>query len=232
MKKVLAREREEELSSCRAKRVFSATTTASIFQPPSMVPCFLPSMVPSSDAFPFQCATHPHHMSQPSVFPFQCATPPHHITSPQFPMPPGEEHSIPTPYVVVPLPWLLPFLTHASTSGANTSRPCEKCSCSCSRHSEDNQSMQNIRAEANSQSSSRRTPAGITVPGLFSPVRRQEDLEPSRAFQAHDTAVSAHGSVGDGLFQIYQEKPDDFIASTEARKRRKELMRLKNINFK
>ena len=67
-------------------------------------------------------------------------------------------------------------------------------------------------------------PAGIVVPGLFSPVRRVENLDPPRAFQVGDHVVSAHET---GLFR---GKSEDIIVATEARRRRKELMRLKKVN--
>ncbi|KAG6433934.1 hypothetical protein SASPL_105553 [Salvia splendens] len=175
--------------------------------PPSLVPCFWPPMASTSDAFPFQGTSRPH----PLQFPMD--TPPclHQ----------GQELSTVTPMFIVPVPWVLPLL------GTNT-RCCGKCSCSDARMSEDNNNNKSCSNQnAMSADGDRRThepPAGIVVPGLFSPVRCVENLDPPRAFQVGDHVVSAHET---GLFR---GKSEDIIVATEARRRRKELMRLKKVN--
>ncbi|XP_047976692.1 uncharacterized protein LOC125218929 isoform X2 [Salvia hispanica] len=217
-------EEEKESNSSEAEKPCSATATTPMFlqqnQPtPSLVPCFWPPMASTSDAFPFQGTSHPH----PLQFPMD--TPPclHQ----------GQELSTVTPLFIVPVPWVLPLL------GTNT-HCCGKCSCSDARMSEDNNnkscSNQNAMSaeaynnpimQAMSADGDRRAhepPAGIVVPGLFSPVRRVENLDPPRAFQVGDHVVSPHET---GLFR---GKSEDIIVATEARRRRKELMRLKKVN--
>lgn len=266
-KKLAAGETEEEPNSSDAEKFSCTTASAPIFlhnQPP-IVPCFWPHILPSSDVFPFQCASHTHNMSLS-----------------QFPMPPGDipcvrqgqgqEHSMGNarpgaPLFVVPIPWLLPLLAHSST---NTTHYCGKCSCSEARLSEDSSplpSNQNMRAEgynhmqtmcadsdgrdgttlppdSSVQCSIRQPPGAIVVPGLFTPVRPREALEPPWSCQVDDTTtdlrlVSALESMRHGLLRTNQEtsicsstKAEDVYVATEARRRRKELMKLKNIHCK
>lgn len=252
VKKVVAGvgETEEERNSPEAERSGSATASTRVFlhNQPSMVPCFWPSIIPSSDVFPFQCASHPHNTS-----------------SSQFLMKPGDiqEYSIGNPPLfVVPVPWLLPLLTHSSSGGTH-GHHCGKCSCSSEANPSDDNSrhIQNTRAEAYNhmetmgadsdgrggtsgvQSSVRQPPSTIVVPGLFSPVRPRETVERPRSWQVDDSAdlrlVSALESMRHGLLRTNQEpivcspkKAEDMFVATEARKRRKELMKLKNIHCK
>ncbi|KAI3471839.1 hypothetical protein Pfo_028492 [Paulownia fortunei] len=134
----------------------SATTRTPIFlhNQPSIVPCFWPSIFPSSDVFQFQCASQSNDMS-----------------SSQYPMPhrdipcphQGQENSMGiarpgTPLFVFPVPWFLPFLTHSCTlhshSGTNDRKNTHQCStCSCSEtllHEDKNRlsSNQNMRVES------------------------------------------------------------------------------------
>lgn len=234
-KKVAAGETEEERNSSEAEKFCSATASAQVFlhNQPSIVPCFWPPIIPSSDVFPFQCASHPH----------------------QFLMPPGDipclhqgqEHSMGNPrpgapLLVVPVPWLLPLHTHH----------CGKCSCS--DNSNHMPSSQNMSAEAYNHmhtmcadSDGRAGASGaqcsvrqpIVVPGLFTPVRPRETVEPPRSCQVDDIAdlrlVSALESMRHGLLRTNQEpikKAEDVFVATEARRRRKELMKLKNIHCK
>ncbi|KAH6825375.1 hypothetical protein C2S53_018727 [Perilla frutescens var. hirtella] len=233
-KKVAAGETEEEPNSPEAEKFSSANASAPIFlhNQPSMVPCFWPPIIPSSE----------HSMGNAG---------------------PG------APLFVVPIPWLLPLLTHSGTN----SHYCGKCLCSEARPSEDSNhlpSNQNMRAEAEGynhmqnvcaddhidrrggmtlpldrgvQCSVRQPPGAIVVPGLFTPVRPRESLEPPRSCQEDDTTdirlVSAIENMRHGLLRTNQEtiicspkKAEDVYVATEARRRRKELMKLKNIHCK
>ncbi|KAL1545724.1 hypothetical protein AAHA92_22415 [Salvia divinorum] len=228
-RKVAAGVTEEEPNSSEAEKTCSATAMTPMFlqnhPPPSLVPYFWPPITPSSDAFPFQCTSHPH----PLQFPMN--TPPclHQ----------GQELSTVTPLFIVPVPWVLPLLAHSSTDGTNT-HYCGKCLCSDAKMSEDNNKkscsnqnttsaeaynpiMQTVSVDGDRRA--HEPPAAIVVPGLFSPVRRVENLDPHRACQVGDV-VSANETVEGGLFR---GKAKDVIVATEARRRRKELMRLKKV---
>lgn len=253
MKKVAAGvgETEEERNSPEAERFDSAIASTPVFvhNQPSIVPCFWPSILPPSDVFPFQCASHPHNTS-----------------SSQFLMPPGDIPSLHQgqdysmgnqPLFVVPVPWLLPLLTHSSSGGTHAHH-CGKCSCSSKANpSDDNMPssqaynhMETTGADSDGrggtsgdQCSVRHTPSTMVVPGLFSPVRRRETVEHPRSWQVDDSAdlrlVSALESMRNGLLRTNQEpiicspkKAEDVFVATEARKRRKQLMKLKNIHCK
>lgn len=271
IKKAEAGEMEEEPKISEAEKSCSATKSTPIFShnKPSIVPCFWPPIIPSSDVFQFLCAAHSHNMS--SQFP-----------TPQGDIPcshQGQENSMGnarpgTPLFVLPVPWLLPFLTQHSTLHSNTgtndrtnARQCSKCSCSETRPHEDNNQLssnQNTKAEATNsmktmsmdsvhragltlppesggQYTARHFTSDVIVPGLFSPVRPLETRGPPRSFQVDDTAgvnvVSTTKSMRHGLSQRNQEpiivprkKPEDVFAASVARRRRKELMKLKNAD--
>ncbi|KAL3628330.1 hypothetical protein CASFOL_027376 [Castilleja foliolosa] len=149
------------------------------------------------------------------AFKFQCAGPHSHEMGPShFPM------------IVYPMPWLLPFFAHGHTphsqSGMSTLSSFED-----SGHlSKANTSSSNksIATGLTSQSESHvientaRYPDGtVYVPGLFSPVKPQErPVGPAR----NDV----------GRQQLYKEMEYIYDAAAEARKRRKELMKMKNVS--
>lgn len=159
----------------------------------------------------------------------------------------GQEHSIrpgaPPPLFLYPVPWLLPFLSPGTNDRTNT---CSRCSCPDSRpHEDTNQlsSPQNIHAGG--QQDAAYPPGHIIVPGLFSPVKPMENISPMRPLEnigppwggpVDDTCevnvLSTPEDRRHGLLQRNQEpmKPEDAFATTMARRRRKELMKLKNVH--
>lgn len=183
-----------------------------------MIPCFWPPIHPSSFQYS-SCHSHNTSLSQFSM--------PHGdlpCSSHQ-----GQEHSMgPTaPLFVYPVPWLLPLLPHGTNDRSNT---CSRCSCPDSRPHEDTNrlpSPQNI-----DQQDAHYPPGHIIVPGLFSPVRPLETSGPPWGCQVDDTCdVNVVSTPEDRTSRRNQEpmKPEEVFATTMARKRRKELMKLKNV---
>ncbi|XP_057777854.1 uncharacterized protein LOC130996574 isoform X3 [Salvia miltiorrhiza] len=202
--KVVAGDTKEEPDSSEAEKTCSAATATTPIFHQNQPPSLAPCFWPFA-------------VPSSDVFPFQCVSHPHLL---QLPRPPGDTpclHSTVTPLFIVPVPWLLPLVAQSSTGG--------------NMGAEAYNPMQNVSADSDPRA--HQPPAAIVVPGLFSPVRRLENLDPPRTCQTGDIAdlktVSGHETVGDGLFR---GKPEDMVVATEARRRRKELMRLKNINCK
>ncbi|KAL8516892.1 hypothetical protein ACS0TY_015226 [Phlomoides rotata] len=181
---------------------------------PSMIPCFWPSILPSS--FQYTSLSHNTSLSQ---FTMQHGD--------------GQEHSMGSaaPLLVYPVPWLLPLLPHGTNDRPNTS---SRCSCSDSRPHED---TNNQMASPHNipQQDTGHPPGHLVVPGLFSPVRPLETSRPPWGCQVDDTCdvnvVSTPEERAHGSSQRNQEpmKPEDVFATAMARRRRKELMKLKNV---
>ncbi|KAK6147179.1 hypothetical protein DH2020_018091 [Rehmannia glutinosa] len=208
IKEAEERDAQEEPNTSQAEK-----STSTPIYPPSIFPCFWPSILPSSDVFKFQCASHSNN----------------NISSSQG-----------TPLFLYPVPWLFPFFGHSNTlhsyygtkEGENAHQ-CNTCSCSETPVHEDNSQLstnRNMGAEASNSKKSMdvggvrgpgltfpsdsgdentaRHPNGtIFVPGLFSRVR--ESPGPSRNCDVDDTCdvnvVSPHERMRHGLSQKNQE---------------------------
>ncbi|KAL0410077.1 UNVERIFIED_CONTAM: hypothetical protein Slati_3597400 [Sesamum latifolium] len=235
---------EEPKASLPEKSCPAATSTPTFFhnQPP-VVPFFWPSILPSSDLVQFHCASGSNIMSSQ-----QFAIPHRDIPCPHQ----GQENSTGlnsrqgTPFIVLPVPWLLPCLNHSSMLHPNccindkqNTQPRSSSSCSETRlHEDKNQSSSSYKPRAEARNSTKAGSAhgagfnmptdgggqctachprgAVSVPELFSSVRPQE---------SHGTRQKNREPII-GL----HKKPENMFAATEARRRRKELMRLRNIN--
>ncbi|KAK4419350.1 hypothetical protein Salat_2347900 [Sesamum alatum] len=263
IKQAEAGEKQEEPKTTSLPEKSCPATGAQTFfhNQPSMVPFFWPSILPSSDLVQFHCASGSNIISSQ-----QYAIPHRDIHQ-------GQDNSTGvntgqgTPVIVLPVPWLLPCLTHSSMLHSNScindkqnTQPHSSSSGSETRlHEDKNQSSlsYNTRAEArNSTKAGSAHGAGfnmptdsgghyttshprgvVSVPELFSSVRPQEGHRPTKTSRVENTfgvdVVSATHSMlqknQDTIIGL-QKKPEDIFAATEARRRRKELMRLRNIN--
>ncbi|XP_011094388.1 uncharacterized protein LOC105174095 isoform X2 [Sesamum indicum] len=258
-------EKQEEPKISLPEKSCPATTSTSTFfhNQPSVVPFFWPSILPSSDLVQFHCASGSNIMSsQQFAIPHRDMPCPHQ----------GQENSTglnsgqgTTPFIVLPVPWLLPCLTHSSMLHSNScindkqnTQPRSSSACSETRlHEDKNQSSSSYNARAEAHNSTKAGSAhgagfnmprdggvqctachprgAVSVPELFSSVRAQEGHRPSRTSWVENTA-GVDVSATHGTRQKNQEptiglhkKPENMFVATEAR-RRKELMRLRNIN--
>ncbi|KAL0338606.1 UNVERIFIED_CONTAM: hypothetical protein Sangu_1382700 [Sesamum angustifolium] len=255
---------EEPKTSLSEKSCPATTSTPTIFHnQPSVVPFYWPSILPSSDLVHFHCASGSNIMSSQ-----QFAVPHRDMPCPHQ----GQENSMGlnsrqgTPFIVLPVPWLLPCLTHSSMLLSNScindkqnTQPRSSSSCSETRlHEDKNQLSSNYNARAEARNSTKAGsahgagfnmptdgggqyiachPRGVvSVPELFSSVRPQEGHRPTRTSGAEsasgDDVSATHGTRQKNQEPIIglHKKPEDMFAATEARRRRKELMRLRNIN--
>ncbi|KAL0374915.1 UNVERIFIED_CONTAM: hypothetical protein Sradi_3407200 [Sesamum radiatum] len=258
-------EKQEEPKTSLPEKSCPATTSNPTFfhSQPSVVPFFWPSILPTSDLVQFHCASGSNIMgSQQFTIPHRDIPCPHQ----------GQENATGlnsrqgTPFIVLPVPWLLPCLNHSSmlhpSSCLNDKQNTQpRSSSSCSEawlHEDKNQSssIHNARAEARNstkagsargagfnmptdgggQCTARHPRGAVSVPELFSSVRPQEGHKPTRTSRVENTS-RVDVSATSGTRQKNQEpiiglhkKPENMFAATEARRRRKELMRLRNIN--
>ncbi|PIN14700.1 hypothetical protein CDL12_12672 [Handroanthus impetiginosus] len=210
-KKPKRAETQEEPTTSQSEKSCPATTSnpTILHDQASIVPCFWPSILPLLDVFQSHCPSHPNFMSLS-----------------QLSVPHRQENSLGiagpgTPLFVFPVPWLLSFLAHSSMHHKNSAlnngqdaHQCSACSCSGSLLCEDNNQLssnQNVRVEASNS---------------------MEDMSCSDV-----SAISASKGTRNGLLQRNREriihshkKSEDVFAATEARRRRKELMKLKNVH--
>ncbi|KAG8374138.1 hypothetical protein BUALT_Bualt11G0099700 [Buddleja alternifolia] len=195
-----SRKLQEEAISTQTEISSSCTTSAPMFlyNQPSLVPFFWPNV------FQFQCASHSDIM---------CSF--------QIPM----QHSD-VPSLVLPVPWLFPFLTHGnpfnSQSGTNE------------RHDKPSPTHHSTSSSSDTFLMEDNQCKGL---GRDGPT---EDLEPTRNPLAGNTynhnAVSAPEHILQGLVKKNKElnmhKISEYaLAATKARRRRKELLKLKNIRY-
>ncbi|KAL7137409.1 hypothetical protein ABFS83_10G090200 [Erythranthe nasuta] len=164
----------------------SSATSIYLHNRPSVVPCFWPSLFPSSD-----------------ILQSQCGPPLSYDTSSSQ----GQEKSMGAPLLLFPVPFLLPFQT--PNEGKNTENQSSICSCSVARLNEDNNNNNNnnnnnsqVDDTSNANANDVSAPESATRAGSA-----EENREP---------VVSP------------REDSDDAIAATIARRRRKELMKMRN----
>ncbi|XP_051149173.1 uncharacterized protein LOC127263917 isoform X1 [Andrographis paniculata] len=225
LKKPEPKEAQEEPKSTCGERVSSATMSAP-FLPynhhPVFVPFLLPSVVPSSNVFPFPYSDAPSIQDGQRIFSATTGS-----GSPMF---------------VLPVPCLLPCLGHGSTlhSCSDTNRtPPSK-----------NQSTHQCSVALSYQSSSSRNTAADTSnstkavsAGSGDQYGKAHHHRSRRLGTALDLNLRpGRNSAGDGTNDpsskmdrergvCHHKKVEDVVAATNARKRRKELMTLKNVRL-
>ncbi|KAL0336996.1 UNVERIFIED_CONTAM: hypothetical protein Scaly_1974700 [Sesamum calycinum] len=229
IKKAERREMPEATNSSAGEIPGSATTGAPIllYYQPSLSPFFWPSIFPSSNACHLQCASHSDISSSM-----------HHIDMPSLHQ--GQElyTRLGNPLFVLPVPWLLPFLSNSNTIHShsdtnkrqNETSSTRQCSFSSSSDSlfvkDEHQLISNLNMLMEASSSARAMPVqNVCAAGFTSLADETCSL----------TAVSAPGHASRGLGKKNQEPiicrnedSENMFAATTARRRRKELMKLKN----
>ncbi|KAL0316119.1 UNVERIFIED_CONTAM: hypothetical protein Sradi_5490100 [Sesamum radiatum] len=229
IKKAERREMPEAPNSSAGEIPGSATTGAPIllYYQPSLSPFFWPSIFPSSNGCHLQCASHSDISSSM-----------HHIDMPSLHQ--GQElyTRLGNPLFVLPVPWLLPFLSNSNTIHShsdtnkrqNETSSTRQCSFSSSSDSlfvkDEHQLISNLNMLMEASSSARAMPVqNVCAAGFTSLADETCSL----------TAVSAPGHTSRGLGKKNQEPiicrnedSENMFAATTARRRRKELMKLKN----
>ncbi|KAL3825789.1 hypothetical protein ACJIZ3_021818 [Penstemon smallii] len=215
IKKAKSGEMQEEPSSSKANISHSATTNTPFF--PSLVPYFWPSVPPSSNVFQFQCPDH-NDITTSSQF-----------LAPNRDTPYCSHLNSTPPFYVLPVPWLFPYhpnntMVHSNYVGTNDDQN--------EILSSDNNPMSfdlNLRAEDSSSPRTMPQEAWFTFP--------TEGQHTSSVLVPDVDAVSSHEHIKHGLAQTNHEpnicplkKPEESFAASEARRRRKELMKLKNTH--
>ncbi|KAI3447481.1 hypothetical protein Pfo_004146 [Paulownia fortunei] len=271
VKKAESGEMQEEPKLSQAEIASSASTCSPFFlyNQPSLVPSFWPSIVPSSHVFQLQYASPSDVMSSSQFLMRQRDIPSLHL---------GQETTLGitgpgNPLFVLPVPCLLPFLSHSATlhsySGTNKRQKeissAHQCGMSLSSDTlfvKDNHQLSsnpNMRMEASNSTRSMSVGsvdgAGFTfpadsgdhykghnpkvtllVPETLRSVRSVESIRPTRNSQEDDiydlNVVSAPEYISQGLLKKNQEPIIcGHKKSTKARRRRKELMKLKNNHW-
>ncbi|KAL6559222.1 hypothetical protein OROHE_006591 [Orobanche hederae] len=207
---------EDQEASCAGKS--GSTTSSSCYNLPSLVPCFWPPIFPLTDTLKFQCGPRSHNTN-----------------------------SSLSPMLLYPVPWLLPFFGHGSTPYCHLGakgHQCSKCSCSETLLHEYNRHLANNRntlgreasktgcgvrgpesgfpLESGDNDTAQHPDGAIYVPGLFARVKPQETCGPVR----NDVGVGLSGRNQQSMIKRINKTEDVFA---EARRRRKELMKFKNV---
>lgn len=209
----------------------SAAMNPAVFlhnQPP-MVPCFWPSILPSTEGFQFQYAAGSNPMCS-SHFPMVCSLQ-------------GQENPAdmdrrgapgPAPLYVVAVPCLLPFLGQSIAPNFNTGA--DEALNAHPLHADNNQLPSSSNRDMNAEASNRGRACHDGAPAKFTSGRPLESLRTSRNTNPN-VSSAPKGTFRHNLLLKNQEpvantpkKAEDAYAATVARRRRKELMRLKNIH--
>ncbi|KAK6147166.1 hypothetical protein DH2020_018078 [Rehmannia glutinosa] len=207
IKEAEERDAQEEPNTSQAEK-----STSTPIYPPSIFPCFWPSILPSSDVF--NNTLHSYYGTKEGENAHQCNT----CSCSETPV--HEDNS---------------QLSTNRNMGAEAS------------NSKKSMDVGGVRgpgltfpSDSGDENTARHPNGTIFVPGLFSRVR--ESPGPSRNCDVDDTCdvnvVSPHERMRHGLSQKNQEaivsrhykKSEDIFVASEARRRRKELMKLKNID--
>ncbi|KAL8039684.1 hypothetical protein ABFX02_10G052200 [Erythranthe guttata] len=114
----------------------------------------------------------------------------------------GQENPMGAPVLLFPVPFLLPFQT--PNEGKNTENQSNICSCSVARPNEENNSNNNNNSQVDDTSNANDVPAPESATHVGSAEENREPVVSPR------------------------EDSDDALAATIARRRRKELMKMKN----
>ncbi|KAL0344775.1 UNVERIFIED_CONTAM: hypothetical protein Sradi_4308800 [Sesamum radiatum] len=230
IKKAERREMQEAPNSSAGEKPSSATTGAPILlcYQPSLSPFFWPSIFPSSNGCHLQCASHSDVISSSM----------HGIDMPSLHQ--GQEvyTRLGNPLFVLPVPWLLPFLSNSYTIHShsdtnkrqNETSSTRQCSFSSSSDSlfvkDEHQLLSNLNMMMEASSSARAMPVQNVCAAGFTPLADGT---------CSLTAVSAPGHTSHGLVKKNQEPiiccnedSENVFAATTARRRRKELMKLKH----
>ncbi|PIN16827.1 hypothetical protein CDL12_10529 [Handroanthus impetiginosus] len=207
-----------------------------LYNKPSLLPFVWPSILPSSNVLELQYMFSSDVMSS-SQFPLQ------HRDIPSLHQ--GQEISLGmtgpgNPLFVLPVPWVLPFLHHSSTlpSHSDTKKkgnevaPSHKCGCV-------HGAGLSLLPESGDHYSRCHPKATPVAPETLSYIRPVGRPEPTRDYDFCDlNAVSASEHIFKSPHKNNQEpticchkESENVFASSKARMRRKELMKLKNINF-
>ncbi|XP_051130415.1 uncharacterized protein LOC127250956 [Andrographis paniculata] len=206
----------EEQTAASSENPCPASTSTQTFlcnQQP-VVPCFWPPVLPSSESVRFQCAPVSNAMN-PSHFPVPCT---HQ----------GQGNSLETgrqgtPFFVVAVPWLLPFLTHGGTADFQ----------SCSNdvpQNESNQLSSSLDMNLNMEVLNSAVPTACN--GCQRLENRRVDDSCGGCVSCTSESIQ-HGLFGKNLDPNSFSSPksaEDVSAATLARRRRKELMRLKSVH--
>ncbi|KAL0426526.1 UNVERIFIED_CONTAM: hypothetical protein Slati_2827400 [Sesamum latifolium] len=226
-----AERREMQAPNSSAGEIPSSATTGApilLYCQPSLSPFFWPSIFPSSNGCHLQCASHSDVISSSM----------HRIDMPSLHQ--GQEvcTRLGNPLFVLPVPWLLPFLSNCNTIHShsdtnkrqNETSSAHQCSFSSSSDSlfveDEHQLISNLNMMMEASSSARVMPVlNVCAAGFTSLADETCSL----------TAVSAPGHTSHGPVKKNQEPiiccnedSENVFAATTARKRRKELMKLKN----
>ncbi|KAL6574963.1 hypothetical protein OROMI_012248 [Orobanche minor] len=211
-KKAEIRDHMQEDPEVSCARKSGSAIFSSCYNPPSLVPCFWPPIFPLTDTLEFQCGPRSHNTN-----------------------------SSLSPMLLYPVPWLLPFFGHGSTPYCHLGakgHQCSKCSCSETLLHEYNRHLANNRntlgsvrgpelgfpLESGDNDTAQHPDGAVYVPGLFARVKPQETCGPAR----DDVGFGLSGRNQQSMIKRIN-KTEDVFAATEARRRRKEMMKFKNV---
>ncbi|KAK4432546.1 hypothetical protein Salat_1016800 [Sesamum alatum] len=232
IKKAERKEMQEAPNSSAGEIPSSAAMGAPIllYYQPSLAPFLWPSIFPSSNGCHLQCTSHSDVISSSM----------HRIDMPSLRQ--GQEPwgytGLGNPLFVLPGPWLLPFLSNSNTthSHSNTIKRQNETSSTCQGSfssssdslfiKDEHQLISNLNMRMEASSSARAMPVeNVCAAGFTSLADETCTL----------TAVSAPGHTSRDLVKTNQElimprneDSEDVFAATTARRRRKELMKLRN----
>ncbi|XP_011077881.1 uncharacterized protein LOC105161771 isoform X1 [Sesamum indicum] len=230
IKKAEQREMQEAPNPSAEEIPSSATTGAPIllYYQPSISPFLWPSIFASSNGCHLQCASRSDIISSAM----------HRIDMPSLNQ--GQElyTKLGHPLFVLAVPWLLPFLSGSNTIHShcdtnkrqNETSSTRQCSFSSSSDSlfvkDEHQLISNLNMMMEASSSARAMPVENVCAAGFTSLADET---------CNFTAVSAPGHTSRGLAKKNQEPiirrnedPENVFAATTARRKRKELMKLKN----